>query len=429
MEKSVLTFKDVKTGYGKKEIIHSFSAEIKKGEFVGLIGGNGAGKSTLLKTVYGLLPTLGGEILVHGVNNQDLSQRERAKQIAVVPQSFDIDYDFLVEDIVMMGRNPYLSFKNKESQKDWDIVEQAMKVSNTLGFKGRLFNDLSGGEKQRVIIARAIAQETGILLLDEPTSALDLHHQIEVMEMIQNLNIEKKITVVAVLHDLNLAARYCERLIMIKDGLVIKDGLPQEVITHKSLSKLYGLTLLVKNNPIFRKPEIIPLRITKSKTLNKEIKIHVVGGGGHAALLLDYLHHLGVTLSLGVIAFDDDDWLMGGFLNIEMVTIPPFSEVTETKQQEQLALMRQADWVIVSDLPWSDGNLASLTGLTEIETPIITWTNEAENDFASGQATEMLENIFSQPKNQIYESREALLRDMENQFASIGWKNEMGDSV
>ena len=213
MPRIMLDFKDVVSGYGEKDILQGFNATVCQGEFVGLIGPNGTGKSTLLKCLSGLLPVKSGVITLEEKDNTSYTQRERAQMIAVVPQSFDIDYDFTVEDIVMMGRNPYLSYRTKESQNDYAIVTEAMRATKTLNFRKRLYNNLSGGEKQRVIIARAIAQEPDIILLDEPTSALDIHHQIEVMELIRNLNLKKSMTVVAVMHDINLAARYCNRLI------------------------------------------------------------------------------------------------------------------------------------------------------------------------------------------------------------------------
>lgn len=220
MPRIMLDFKDLVSGYGEKDILQGFNATICQGEFVGLIGPNGTGKSTLLKCLSGLLPVKSGVITLEEKDNTSYSQRQRAQMIAVVPQSFDIDYDFTVEDIVLMGRNPYLSYRTKESQHDYTIVADAMRATKTLPFRKRLYNNLSGGEKQRVIIARAIAQEPDIILLDEPTSALDIHHQIEVMELIRNLNVKKSMTVVAVLHDINLAARYCNRLILDRKSVV-----------------------------------------------------------------------------------------------------------------------------------------------------------------------------------------------------------------
>ena len=254
-----------------------------------VIGSNEIGKSTLLKCLSGLLPTFGGKIIIENQNNAGLKQRERSRLIAIVPQSFNTAYDFSVEEIVLMGKKPYLGHQDKESAKDYEIVEKAMKMTKTLQFKGHLFNELSGGEKQRVILARAIAHEPDILLLDEPTSALDIHHQIEVMELTKELNTEKGMTIVAVLHDLNLAEHFCKRLIMIHEGRIVADEIPAEVIVQKNLKKLYDMKMFICNNWIFEKMEVIPVWGLKTQQAEKPLRIHVICGGKSASRIIEEL--------------------------------------------------------------------------------------------------------------------------------------------
>lgn len=321
MPRIMLDFKDVVSGYGEKDILQGFSATICQGEFVGLIGPNGTGKSTLLKCLSGLLPVKSGVITLEEKNNTSYTQRERAQMIAVVPQSFDIDYDFTVEDIVLMGRNPYLSYRTRETQNDYNIVTEAMRATKTLNFRKRFYNNLSGGEKQRVIIARAIAQEPDIILLDEPTSALDIHHQIEVMELIRNLNLKKSMTVVAVLHDINLAARYCNRLILMKDGRVIIDGTPKEVITEANLKKVYEMKMFIQENKLFCKPEIIPLRVIKESENYRSLKIHVICGGNQASQVLEELEAMGHQVTAGVVNQGSDDWTICDVLGLSLIHI------------------------------------------------------------------------------------------------------------
>lgn len=232
---TMLSFSHAAVGYGEKVVLQDVSFQVKKGEYVALIGSNGTGKSTLIKCVSGLLPLTGGEIEICGKNSRKLKARERAQMVAVVPQSYYVDYDFTVEDIVMMGRNPYIDFRHRESQEGREIAERAMKLTKTDMFRNRLYNQLSGGERQRVILARAINQQPDIILLDEPTSALDLHHQIEVMELIRQLNEKEHITVLAVLHDINLASRFCSRIVILKDGKVKADGPPREIINRREI--------------------------------------------------------------------------------------------------------------------------------------------------------------------------------------------------
>ena len=393
MPKIMLKFEDVVAAYGERNVLQGFSATICQGEFVGLIGPNGTGKSTLLKCLSGLLPLKSGEIVLEAKNNRDYSQRERAQMVAVVPQSFDIDYDFTVEDIVLMGRNPYLSYKVKESQNDYDIVTEAMRMTKTLSFRKRYYKNLSGGEKQRVIIARAIAQDTDIVFLDEPTSALDIHHQIEVMELIRDLNLKKSVTVVAVLHDINLASRYCNRLILMKDGQVVTDGTPKDVITEDNLKKVYEMKMFVQENKLFGKPEIIPLRVIKETEDYRSLRIHVICGGNKASQILEELDALGHQVTAGVVNQGSDDWTICDVLGIPMVEESPFTSISEEKQKENLAMMADCDFILISDLPFGHGNINNLLGLENLRGEIYYHQNCSNNDFTEGKLTRCLEQI------------------------------------
>ena len=401
MPKIMLNFKDVVAAYGETNVLQGFNATICQGEFVGLIGPNGTGKSTLLKCLTGLLPLKSGEIMLEEKNNADYSQRERAQLVAVVPQSFDIDYDFTVEDIVLMGRNPYLSYRVKESRKDYDMVTEAMRVTKTLSFRKRYYNNLSGGEKQRVIIARAIAQDPDIIFLDEPTSALDIHHQIEVMELIRNLNLKKSMTVVAVLHDINLASRYCNRLILMKNGQVVVDGTPKEVITEDNLKKVYDMKMFIQENKLFEKPEVIPLRVIKETETYHSLRIHVICGGNKASQVLEELEAMGHHVTAGVVNQGSDDWTICDVLGIPMVEESPFTSISLEKQEENLALMADCDFILISDLPFGHGNINNLTGLENLNGSIYFHKNCRNNDFTEGKLSKRLSDIKS--KKQLVE--------------------------
>lgn len=393
MPRIMLNFKDVVAAYGDTEILRGFNAVICQGEFVGLIGPNGAGKSTLLKCLSGLLPLKSGEIILEEKNNTTYSQRERAQMVAVVPQSFDIDYDFSVEDIVLMGRNPYLSFKVKESRYDYDVVTEAMHATKTLQFRKRLFNTLSGGEKQRVIIARAIAQEPDIILLDEPTSALDIHHQIEIMELIRNLNQKKSMTVVAVLHDINLASRYCNRLILMKNGRVVVDGTPDQVITEENLKKVYDMKMFIQENKLFGKPEIIPLRVIKEAEFYHSLRVHVICGGNNASQILEELEAMGHRVTAGVVNQGSDDWTACDALGIPMIEASPFTAISMENQVKNLELMKACDVILISDLPFGHGNVNNLKGLENLTGDIYFHTNCLKNDFTEGALAQCLATI------------------------------------
>lgn len=389
----MLQFEDVTAGYGGRPVLKDFSAGIGRGEFVGLIGANGTGKSTLLKCLTRIVPLNTGRILLMGQDNTALSVRERARRVAVVPQSFAIDYDFKVEDIVMMGRNPYLNFRDRESEQDLAVVARVMALTRTAEFRGRLFNALSGGEKQRVIIARALAQEPEILLLDEPTSALDVHHQIEVMEIIDGLNRQSGLTVVAVLHDLNLASRYCSRLIMMAGGRVVADGTPREVIVEENLGMLYDMDLLIRENPIFETPEVVPIRVTAPDQARRPWRIHVICGGGEAARVLAELAAQGHRLSAGVVNQGSDDWLMCRNLDIPTVEVPPFTTVTPEKQDANLKLMADAEMVLIADVPFGPGNIENLRGLGGVSGDLYLHSGCLRRDFTHGGLSDALDVI------------------------------------
>lgn len=401
MNAEMLKFSHVAAGYGDREILHDVTLSVEEGDFVGLIGSNGTGKSTLIKCISGLLPLTKGEITICGREQSLLKSRERARLVAVVPQSYHVDYDFTVEDIVMMGRNPYLGFGKREDERDFEIVKNAMEATNTEIFRGRLYNELSGGERQRVILARAIAQQPRVILLDEPTSALDIHHQIEVMELIARLNREEHMTVLAVLHDINMAARFCRRIVMLRDGTVTADGTPEEVVNRKNMEELYAMKLMVRENPLFHKPEIVPIRVMGEEQVGNPFHIHVICGASGAAKIMEELDARGYRVTAGVVNVGSDDWDICHFLDLERVEIDPFTPVTEEDQKRNLKLMEDADVILISDVPFGESNLKNLEGLESRRGQIFFHKNALSNDYTGGKLVRRLEEIGVK-KNIVY---------------------------
>lgn len=233
---------------------------IRPGEFVGLLGCNGAGKSTLLMTLGGHLRPLGGEALLQGQAIASLSAREIARMVAYLPQHPAMDGDFAVREVVQMGRHPYQRGLGLfPSPEDQEAVAYAMAVTGTEGLADRKMGRLSGGQQQRVRVAQAIAQQPRILLLDEPTSWLDLRYQLELMALLGRLARDAHVAVVAVLHDLNQAAQFCSRLVLLADGGVLADGEPRAVMTAAALEKAYGIQALVQPHPRTGAPVVLPL--------------------------------------------------------------------------------------------------------------------------------------------------------------------------
>lgn len=243
--------------YGGADVLRHLDLSLQAGEMVGLLGPNGSGKSTLLRVLSGLLPATSGTVRLSERDLHDYNARQRARLIALVPQYATIPFAFSVADVVAMGRNPYLGLLESPGPKDFAAIQTALERTDCLHLRERLVTELSGGELQRVIIARALAQEPRIMLLDEPTAHLDLNHQLDIASMLRQLNREQGLTVLWVSHDLNLAAEFCERLVMLQAGQVVVEGRPDEVITPQWLAQVYGLRLPIAPNPSSGRPQVI----------------------------------------------------------------------------------------------------------------------------------------------------------------------------
>ena len=241
--------------YKSQPVLHGVSLSIDSGDMVGILGPNGSGKTTLLKIFSGLL-TGQGEVKIDGRSIESYSKRELSRLFAAVPQESQILFPYTVTEIVLMGRASYHSPLALEGKKDLEVARDSMELTDSLSFSDRYLHELSGGEKQRVIIARALAQEPEILLLDEPAAFLDLKHQVQVFELMRRLNRERGLTIVAVLHDLNLAALFFPRLVILREGKVCRDGTPKDVLTEETIEEIYGIKVRVEHDESSQRPQI-----------------------------------------------------------------------------------------------------------------------------------------------------------------------------
>lgn len=244
--------------YNGHNILEDLILHIDKNQFYSVIGPNGTGKSTLLKLITNILTARNNEVFIDEHDVTRTSAKWLAKKIAFVPQNTYIDFDFTVEEVVAMGRTPYLKRFQNESDLDKRFIKEALHLTDTYHLRHKKINAISGGERQRVVIAKAIAQQTEILLLDEPVSHLDIHHQVKILNVIKRLQKEKQMTIIAVLHDLNLAASYSDYMFLLHQGNIYVSGTPDQVITVNHIKEVYDMEVVMMKNPINNKPFIIP---------------------------------------------------------------------------------------------------------------------------------------------------------------------------
>lgn len=257
-EDNLLEVKNLNGGYRNGFHLFDINFKIQEHEFVGIIGPNGSGKTTLVKFITKIIKQDAGEVKIQGNEIDKIGYQELSQMIAVVSQSINFNFlNLTVEEFVLLGRIPHRKgLQFLETKKDIEVAKNAMLLTNILNIKDRKIQELSGGERQRTVIAKALAQEPKVLILDEPTTHLDIANQVEVLDLISKLNRGKNLTIIAILHDLNLASEYCERLILIKDGRIYKIGKPEEILTYQIIEEVYKTVVVVEKNPVSKKPYI-----------------------------------------------------------------------------------------------------------------------------------------------------------------------------
>ncbi len=254
----MLKVEKLSVSYGQRRVLHDVSLEVNSGEMVALIGPNGAGKSTLVRAVSGVIPAQSGKIFADDRDLAALPPMQRARYLAVVPQAVSLPPAFTAWETVLMGRTPYLNFLGQTSTKDEEIVHLALQKVDALDLAERRVGELSGGEQQRVLLARSLAQSTPILLLDEPTAHLDLHYQVGLLELVSELARKDHLAVLLALHDLNLAARYADSLVLLVEGKIKAAGAPRQVLTSELISQAYHLPVQVVPHPFADAPLVLP---------------------------------------------------------------------------------------------------------------------------------------------------------------------------
>lgn len=247
-----ISIKNISFLIKNKKILSDISASIPSRECIGIVGPNGSGKSTLLKCIYRVLQPAAGEIFFDGHNIKDMTLKESSLVVSVMAQDNGYAFDFLVEDIVLLGRAPHKKLLEFNNANDYKIMKNVLKTVGLAGFEKRKFSTMSGGERQRVILARALAQNTPCLILDEPTNHLDIKYQMQMMEIVKR----HQLTIVVAIHDLNIAALYCDKIIALKNGQIVGYGIPKKLFTPEFIRYLYDVDAEVCINKITGKPSI-----------------------------------------------------------------------------------------------------------------------------------------------------------------------------
>jgi len=360
MKTSAIEIEGLEAGYRDAPVLRGISCLIEPGEMVGVIGPNGAGKTTLLRALTGLIKPARGTIRLLGENLEDISARRRARLVGVVPQSVDTPMAFTVEEIVAMGRTAALKSWGRPAGRDRRIIEKALVYTDTADMRGRFFSELSGGEKQRAVIAMVLAQEPRIILMDEPTSHLDINHRIEIMQIVERLNGEAGVTVLMVSHDLNLSAEFCRRLVLVHHGRIVSDGAPAQVLKEETLRRVYECDVRVQCGPADGSVTVAPAPRLLPEHSGRGLRVHVVAGGGCGAEILRRLVLAEYSVTCGVLNGGDSDAEVCEALDIDTALETPFSPVGSEALARAMKMAGTADAVVVCGVPFGTGNVANL---------------------------------------------------------------------
>lgn len=361
---------------GGRSIVSQVNLTARPGETVGLIGPNGAGKTTLLRVLAGLASPSSGRVWLGGEPLAGMKPAERARRTAYMPQ-FAERHPFTALEAVLMGRYPHLGRFEIEGPQDREAAFAAMRRTGTGGLASRQLDTLSGGERQRVLLARALTQGADVLLLDEPTAALDLKHRLTAMEIIREEVAARGALAVACLHDLSLAGRYCDRLVLLSEGRVVAEGTPAETLTEEHLRATFGVETLIEPDAVTGRPQVTLLgpsngalsppagalslsNDSKRRRLGDGVRVHVICGAGSGRDLMFQLVSAGYTVSSCVLGQGDTDRETAERLRIEFVPSPPFSAISDSEHAAHLALVGLADYVVLCDMAVGRNNLLNL---------------------------------------------------------------------
>ncbi|MEM0129300.1 MAG: ABC transporter ATP-binding protein [Thermoplasmata archaeon] len=365
-----LSVEGLEVRYGPRVALSGVDLTVRPGEIVALAGPNGSGKTTLLRAILGLVPATQGSVRLHGRPTRELAPRERAREAAWVPQDESIRDDIPLRDYVLLGRFAHRGLLDPYTPDDYAIVRQRIEDAGLADREGDGIRTLSGGERQRATLARALAQEAPLLLLDEPTSHLDIGHQLDLLERVRALSRRTGVAVVAALHDLNLAGRFADRILVLSHGRPAAEGTPRDVLSEGLLRRVWGVSAERRTDQRTGAPYLIPIARLPLEEGTPEprggITVHVVGGGGSAGPYLHALVEEGCAVTAGTLPLFDSDTETAASLGIPLVEEIPFAPLGETARARTRALLRAADAVLVAPFAVGPSNLGNLEDLASV---------------------------------------------------------------
>ena len=389
----MITVDALEVAYGDVPVLEGVSVSVERGELVGLVGPNGAGKTTLLRVLSGALSPDGGTVLVDGTDVHTLPSKASSRLLSVVPQDTHLSFSFDVRDVVEMGRTPHRSRFSTPTREDRETVDRALERTRTAEFADRSIDEVSGGERQRVLLARAIAQDTPVVLLDEPTASLDVNHQIETLELVSDL-VSDGTTAVAAIHDLDLAARYCDRLVVLADGRIVDSGPPDSVLTADAVGTAFDATAAVTTNPLTGTPTVTALAAGRDD-LEDPPTVHVLGSGPTAAGVLARLEAAGVPVTAGPIPSGSAVATTTRELGVDAITVEPFGTLTSGHLESLEDRVRAADVTVLADLEVSAGNQLAIERIATVTPTLVVVETRPfdERNYAGDDAARLYEGL------------------------------------
>ena len=391
MSPPVLEARDLGWTVGEVQIVAGVSLAVEPGELIGVIGPNGAGKTTLLRLLAGLLCPTAGRVLLRGRPLLELDHRARARWISFMSQDTSQVYSFTVMEILLMGRYPHLGRFQNETAEDRERARRMLSYVGLASLGERTFSGLSGGERQLVLFARTLVQETDALLLDEPSSSLDIHHEDRIFSMAQELAREGR-AVMASVHNLTVAAQYCSRLVLLEKGRVARDGRPAEVLQSELLDRVYDTRTVVSPSLATGSPTVA---VVPRGTNAGGVRVHLIGGAGSAVNLTRELYRLGCRLSGGIAHEQDSDERLWKSLGIPCRTMGAFSRITDEEVDAAAAMVEEADLTVLCCFPVGAGNLGNLKLALRARRLVVLapGPGDAPRSFFSGEAQALFDRV------------------------------------